>query len=283
MTATTTETLTVDGVNLKTLATNVESLAATLRSAGRRGANAIVAGRDGSLYTPYKPVENGIFTLPMWIAPCDVDEGIPGGSNARKEFYKNLDMITALFDKDYGLLDVRHTLPDGTIRQAMCDVLTSIDFTTQGVNPIAKFVVELINTDSFWKDVTLTNANSSLINSPWTWATGGTAPVNDAVYTVTGPITNPRVTDEVSGAYLQYGGTVAGGQTLVMNASNFNITGTGGLVPNFGVIVYNRTGGRLMRLTPSRTALLYRVRLTGSGTSGATNLAISGYKKYKVG
>lgn len=285
MTATTAETLTVDGVNLKTLATNIETLAATLRSPGKRGANAIVANRDGSLFTPYKPTETGTLFLPMWVAGCDVDGAIPGGSSARKEFFKNLDMITALFDKDYALLDVRHILPDGTTRQAMCDVLQSIDFSSSGWGePVGKFAVELSIPGAFWQDVIFTNPTATaLINTNWTWGTGGTAPINDGVFTITGPSTNSQVVDVTSGAWFKYAGSIGAGQTLIVDCDNFAVSGTGGLNPDMTKVQYYRTGGRLMRVTPSRTSLDYILKHIATGTSAATRLALNARKKYKVG
>lgn len=283
MVSTTVETLTVDGVNLKTLAKNIQTLAATLRSPGKRGANAIVAQRDGSLWTPYKPNEEGLVVLPMWVLGCDDDGAIPVGSSDRKEFFKRVDELTHLFDKDYALLDVRHTLPDGTVRQALCECVESLDFTTQGASPIGLVSVALANPAAFWQDVANTTQASSLVGgAPWVWASGGTAPVNDGTYTITGPITTARVTDPTSGAYVEYSAVVAAGQNLIINAGTFVVTGTGGLVPDLTKISYSATGNRLMRMTPDPTRQ-YRVSLTGTGTTAATQLSISGKRKYKVG
>jgi hypothetical protein len=287
MVATTTETLTVDGVNLKTLAYNVESITSMLQMPPKRGGNTVVANRDGSIWTPYKAYDNAVYPLDMWIRGSDVDGAIPGGSTARKEFWKRVDELTRLFGKDWGTLDVRHTLPDGTVRRALCEVRDSINFAARAVNPLARFVVNLENTEGFWKDVVTQTQASSLINTPWTWNNPttalGTAPVNDATYTITGPITNPLIRDVTSGCWIKYTGTVGVNQTMVYYADTFIVSGTAGFNADSTKIGYWKTGGRLMRMTPDRLTGLYRVQLEGTGTTAATNLSITGYKKYLVG
>lgn len=283
MTATTTETLTVDGVNLKTLAKNISTLAATLRAPGKRGSNALVADRDGSIWTPYKSTDEGSVILPMWIRGCDDDGLIPGGSTARREFYKRVDEITRLFSKDYALLDVRHTLPDTTIRRALCECVEVLDFTTQSPNPLGKVTVALVNPDAYWRDVVATVTQSFTINTDWTWATGGTAPVNDALFKITGPITDAVVKDMVSGCYFKYAAAIPALQRLALNADTFSIGGDGtGFNPDMSKVTYWRTGGRFMRLVPNSLGQ-YVVQLQGTGTTGATKLEITGYKKYQVG
>jgi hypothetical protein len=281
MTATTTEDITVESVSLKTYAKNIETLGATLRAPSKRGANAQSAMRSGGLWTPYKPHDEGNMVWPMWVVGTDDNGAIPSGTE-RTWFYTRVDELTALFDKPHGLLDIRHTLPDASIRQAFCECVGILDFTTQGANPIGKVQVELGIPGSYWQDVNNTApAKNTTVGSAWTFATGGTAPMDDATYTIDGPITNPRITDEYTGAYVQYNGALTAGQQLVLNASTFAVTATG-ITPNLANLVMVGTAGRLMRLVPD-ASLRYRPILSGSGTAAGVGLTIVGKRKFLVG
>jgi hypothetical protein len=191
-----------------------------------------------------------------------------------------------LFSKDYALLDVRHTLPDATIRRALAEVSGAYNFTTHA-DPMGLFTVVLNVPDAYWKDVvattTFVNVAVAGSNTPdLTWATGGTAPLNDATFTVLGPITNPRIVDLVSGCYINYAGTVPAAQSITYNADTFVVGGVGGFNPDMSKVTYWKTGGRLMRLVPNNLGE-YKVRLQGTATTTATRLTVVGYKKYQVG
>lgn len=282
MTLTTTERLTVDGVDLKTLAKNVSTLGALLRAPSRRGGNAVVAGRSGVVRTPDKLYDVVTFALPMWVVGCDDNGVIPTGSTDRIEFYKRVDELTGLFNKD-GVLDVRHTLPDTTVRQADCECLTIMDFTTDGVSPIGKVSVELQNLNACWADVSAVTSTLAVGATAATAFNGATAPLDDGTYVITGPVTNPRITDSAkTSAWVQYNGTVAALQTLTINAATWAVTGGGGMTANIANLVMAGTTGRLMRLTPT-AARGYAPQLSGSTTTAATTLAVTGRRKYLVG
>lgn len=281
MTVTTSEDLTVEGVSVKTLAKNVETLAATLRAPGKRGANPVAALRSGSIFSAFKPHDDGNMVWPMWVRGCDDNGLIPSGT-ARTQFFSRIDELTSLFDKPHGLLDIRHTLPDVSVRQCFAECVQSMDFSTYGMNPIGLFAVELSIPGSYWQDVADTApAKNTTVGSAWTFATGGTAPMDDATYTIAGPITNPRITDEYTGAYVQYNGALTAGQTLVLNAGTFAVTATG-ITPNLANLIMSNTGGRLMRLVPD-ASLRYRPILSGSGTATGVGLTIVGKRKFLVG
>lgn len=284
MVATTTEILTVDGTNLKTLAKNVSSLAATLRAPSRRGANPVAAGRSGSIYARNKPHEEADYVWDMWVKGSDDDGAIPGGSTSRREFYKRVDELTRMFAKEHGLLDVRHTLPDGTIRQAFLECSAAIDFTTQAINPIGLFKVNLINPGVYWQDTTATIATGN--QNPSTTVTSGagaTAPLDDGVFVITGPISNPKILDLVTGdSYFQYNATIPAGVTMTVNCGTWSVTLSSGTV-DYTKVAFKFTNGRLLRLLPDPTGLGYSMNLTGTGTTAATKISLSGRRKFLVG
>src|SRR5687768_5894726 len=97
MTVTTSETLSVDGVVLNTLAKNIETLTGRLRTPPLRGSNLSIPSRHGALHTATKVYDENEIVLPMWVAGCDDDGEIPYFGSARKEFFKNLDELSNLF------------------------------------------------------------------------------------------------------------------------------------------------------------------------------------------
>src|SRR3982751_4903714 len=105
MVVTTTETLTVNGVVLNTLANNIETLAGRLRVPSYRTENLIVPSKHGELWVPNKKFQTNTIPLPMWVLGCNDDGEIPSGSTARIEFYARVDELVTLF-KSPGLLTV---------------------------------------------------------------------------------------------------------------------------------------------------------------------------------
>lgn len=284
MTATTTEDITVDTISMKTLAKNIETLGATLTMSGKRGANAQAAQRSGSIWTPLKPDDDGSMVWPMWVIGCDDNGAIPSGTD-RTQFMARVDELTRIFNKPHALLDIRHTLADSSVRQCFAECTSVLNFTTQGYSPLGKVQVTLDIPSGYWQDVsdTVMAKDTNTATNRTFASTGATAPLDDALYTITGPVTNPRITDVIGGGYVQYNGTVASGQTLIINANTFTVTATG-FTPNLANLVLVGTGGRLMRLIPSTATGQYTWQLTGSTmTAGTTGLAITGKRKFQLG
>lgn len=281
MTLTTPERLTVDGIDMKTLAKNVETLAATLRTPARRGANAVTAGRSGVIRTPGKMHEAPTYVWPMWVVGTDDDGRIPVGSTARQQFYNNIDVLTSLFDKD-GVLDVQHTLPDGSVRQADCECVTAIDFSTFGTDPTGKFAVELQNLNAYWADLVDT-VETMAVGTRTDLFSGVTAPLDDGVYEIVGPITNPSIYDlSKPASFIRYNAEIPAGQSISIDAAQWSLFGTGGLVPDLTKLVISGMGGRMLRLTPNDSRA-YSVELAGAATTVDTQLTVTGRRKYLVG
>lgn len=288
MVNTTTELLTVDGVALNTLAKNIESLTGRLRVSGLRGENAQVPGRHGTIYSRTKVYDEGSITLPMWVAGCDDDGEIPTGSSSRKEFYKNLDKLTRMFGYKKRLLDVRHRLPSGLWRQAMCEVAEAYDFSVDAHNPVGRFSVVLHIPDVFFRDVDPVTSEHPITSSATldlAEFVGATAPMEDLVFTITGPVTNFKMVaienavamdPEVS---FEYQAAIPGGQTLTVDCSSWTLTGGGGLVVDYSKAVHKGTP-RYMIVMPDTTP---RIAISGSAVTGASELSIVGRRKYMVG
>lgn len=288
------EDLLVSGVSMKTLAKNVSSLTAMLQAPGYRGSNPVAANRSGSIWAGIKPHDAPHYVWDMWVRGCADDGSIPAGSTARREFYKRVDQLTALFqggwgtapvgpnDPRPGLLRVQHNLPDGSQRIADLEVVSAFNFAVDAyADPVGKFTVELENPGVYWRDPGLSNAVSAAQVA--TAFTGATAPLDDGSFTIVGPINQPMISDGyMAGSYFQYLGNIPAGQSLIIDTRPYTITGTGGLAADYSLVRFKGTLGRLMRLVPGPSGG-YSATLTGSGTSGATALKLTAYRKYMVG
>lgn len=289
MTTTTTETLSVNGVVLNTLAKNIESLTGRLRMAALRTENITVPGRHGTIRTPNKRYEEGTIVLPMWVRGTDDDGAIP--TTTRQQFIANVDALTQLFRPGAGLLTVIHTLPDATQRQVLAECTEAIDFSVLGGgNPLGKFSVSLKVPSVFWQDVSASSLSLSLtLDGDLTGLAGTTAPIDDSSWVITGPFTYLKVEAKYNGSslddpmYFEYTGTVTTGQTLTINCDTWKLTGAGGLVVDYSKL-YHTGGARWLTLVagPVGTPPEAKLTLTGS-IGGTTTVTLNARRKFLVG
>jgi hypothetical protein len=290
MTVTTAETLAVNGVVLNTLAKNIEALTGRLKVGNLRTENVSVPGRHGTLRTSQKFYDEGVIVLPMWVRGCN-DDGLVT-TTARREFYSNLDALSRLFRPGDGMLEVVHTLPDTTSRRVMAEVTEVIDFSVvekSGDMPLGKFSVAMRVPGVFWED-TIVNSIDMLPtqNGQVAGLDGMTAPLEDGVFTITGPATNPKVEALYNGASLatpnwfQYSGTIPGSQTLTVDCGNWTLTGGGGFTPNYAN--FSHVGGaRWLTIVAAPAGQSPGLKITASSTTGATKVNLTARRKYLVG
>jgi hypothetical protein len=288
MTATTAETLTVDGVLLNTLAKNIESIAGRLSVPVIRTDNVAVPSRHGRLRTTQKFYDEGQLVLPMWVKGCDDNGNVP--TSARQMFYSNVNALSNLFRPGSGMMTMVHTLPDHSIRRAMVECTEAINFSVLGGNnPLGKFSVALRVPKAFWEDVNPFSIDlTSVQNGAVTTFDGTTAPVEDSVITITGPATGCKIEARYGGnalenpSWVQYNGTLTAGQTLIIDCGNWTLTGTGGLVVNYSFLAH-AGGARWFTMVPGPPSLPPEVKITATGTTGATKINISARRKFLVG
>lgn len=287
MTATTAETLTVDGVVLNTLAKNVESLTGRFKVAPIRTENIAVPGRHGRLRTTAKFYDEGQIVLPMWVKGCDDNGEVP--DSARIQFFDNVNALTNLFRPGSGMMEMIHTQPDGTIRRAWVECTDVIDFTTMGGgNPLGKFSVSLRVPDVFWEDVVAQSVDLlPTQNGHVTAFDGMTAPIEDSVLKITGPAVNCRIEAYYNGAplenpsWVQYT-NVPVGQTLTIDCGKWTLTGSGGLTPSYANLTH-AGGARWFTLVSGTPNNPPEVKITASSTTGATKINITARRKFLVG
>ena len=276
MTITTAETLTANGVVLNTLAYNVSTLTGRLRTPARRGGNVEVPARHGALRVPGKKFAQAEVVLPMWVVGADEDGLVPASGPARARLFVNVDKLTRVFGAE--LVELVHTLPDGSQRRVLGEVTEVIDFTSMAAGSRAEFAVTVTVPDGFWSDVAAVTASLSGTGdwSPAAFA-AATAPMDDLLVTFTGPSNNPLI--QSGAVWVRYGAVLSAGQSVTLDCGAWSLSGGGGLVPSHGAVSHGGDA-RWFVLLPSAGPPLMTVSQTGTGAMSTT---LSGKRKYLVG
>lgn len=287
-------------VRLDTLAYNIETRAgiASGLTATRSGA-VEVSGRTGTFYRAGAKREESPIVLKMWVSDDSVDGQPQSGYQSWRE---NLDTLNRLFDTSTRQIEIREyvtalatpstTLTGKPYRRAFCEVRTTIE-PDMDDRWYGAYVVELINNNTYWEDSALTTFVSptgatAVATHSITALNGSTAPIEDALITVTGPITNPTLTCPETGSTLRHTGTVAAGQQWCVNASTYQ--SAKGTAIESAIWAGNNAGTSVVGTTvysgPHSPTMFPiagsppQVQLSGSGAGTGTNLKIAARKKF---
>lgn len=291
MTVTTAETVTVDGLVLNTLAYNISTRAGRYTTPDVRTKNVELPGRHGTLAVRGKRFQQSTFTLTMWVRGANTDGFIPDTDLNSRLFQQNLDLLMQVFTRKSGLLDVRQTLPDGSVRQCFAEVLTAIDPQSKSVRPMANFSVALTIPAAFWQDlnpVTYTSSaglttSQTLTLTPFI---GATAPMDDLVWTIAGSATNPKIQAlENSSAlsvdtWMQYNSTIPDFKNLTVDCGQWLVSGVAGFTPSTANLSHTGASSSFMSLAPGPQNTSPQVKWTASGVDSHTQLTVVGRRKY---
>lgn len=278
-------TFTIDGVDLQsTLGVRVTSDSVFHTMSGVRSSAISLPGQHGSTTVQTEEFyESGHLILQCWMDGL----GNPSTHEAR------LDAFLTLLQ---GALDVRKTMSDASIRQALCYMRASID-PEHRPGAWTKMTVPLEMPGAFWRDVSASTFSQTQPVSGTTYAmtnlAGTTAPITDAVILWTGPITNPQATDPLSGSSITWQGTVAAGSQVRVQAGTMTaVSGVGiGLAgagaDASGALVPSGPGSafRLIEFMPEMVGgdpltRRVQVKVTGSGITSATNVQVSARRAF---
>lgn len=306
MTTTSDRPITVDGVRLDTLAWNITKV--NRATAGRRGGDVTLPGLDGSLPTLNDNLEPVTFGLDMFVMGTDVDGAVPAAGR-RDTFRKNLDELVHLFGKRHALLEVIEQVNATESRRAWAKVDGALTPDINVPGSVGQFTVGLVLPYAVWEDTATSD-----------WGTGGATPPNVATEVTTlqgateritdatlvlvngdaATLTNPRITDPSTGAYVQYNGSLAQNQTWRINCATWatrtfiwpgSYAAALDKADTFGTDVTPQTtyGGTVnqaafLPLVPVRDTGLRRVKVTLTGGGGAANvfLGIRARRKYAL-
>lgn len=280
------EKLTVNGVDLSIYAYPVQSYSGLLTTPPRKSGNLPVAGRNGTLRVPRKRFDAGTVVLPMTVAGATAAGNVPPGSTEQIEFYKRTDELLRLFYAEVVTLD--HTLPDGTVRRALCEVSDVMDFTRLPGGQVARVSVSLTIFGSFWSDLTTVTAGPSALTSGGTATltafAGATAPMEDLTITF-GPGANPSLSQPATGVFFAYDGVIASGRKLVVNTETWALTGTldagGSWTPTVTAARFG-PDAKFFYLTPPSNGTAPVVSLTHTG-GGSMSVTVAGYRRFLTG
>lgn len=204
----------------------------------------------------------------------------------RQAFEDNMARLMRCFTRAHRLSTLRAAQPDGSIRRAFVEWNEWSDPDVSAGGTRAEFSIGYVVPAVWWEDETTrtqaATANATLPKTlDLTSFTGMTGIIEDAVLTVTGPITNPRITDSETGGYVQFTGTVPTGQTWVVDVGAFTSSVAGASV----LANTTHSGGYKFLVIPNCFGATDTPRLVLSGSAGgaATNLSVTARRKWANG
>lgn len=197
---------------------------ADLASKGKWGIEEVLEGigipkyRGSDIQVPFQHGKRWIkkrfdrrrVVLSMWIrgtSRTDLDDNIDG-------FLKAIG--------NPGLHTLRRTMRNGEAREAQAELCSEINFVRK--NPgYAKFALEFELADPFFYGTLKSIASKMVTSNPfaWTHANQGSAPSTAMVITLEGPLSNPIIKNQNNGIWIQYLGTIASGDAVVLDTKYF--------------------------------------------------------------
>lgn len=221
------EDVTLNGISLDSMAYLLTDVSGLFTTPPKRGRNATVPGRHGSIRTVNKRYDEAEYILPLWVAGANPDGSIPTGSSEAREFWKRRDELLRVLAAPTVL--VQFTRPDGLRVEARCEVAETLDFTRHGDEGLAEVKVVLTNTDAFWTDaspVTQNITGPTGTTQELTEFASASAPMTDLRVTFQGPVSNPQLLHGTKS--VQYQGVIPSGRQLVLNTKTWTPSpGTG--------------------------------------------------------
>ena len=196
----------------------------SLSSRGKWDVEAVIEGigipkfRGNDLRVPFqhgnrwikKRFDSRKVVFSMWIRGTD-----------RADLDQNIDaFLTAIGNP--GLHTLVRTMRSGETRLAQAGLCSEIHFVRK--NPgYAKFALELELPDPFFYALSKTTDVRAISSSPFTWThlNVGSAPATSMVITMEGPLSNPILRNRNNGIWIQYVGTIASGQSVVLDTKHF--------------------------------------------------------------
>lgn len=211
-----------NGISLHTKAWSVIEVPEGIGTLGLRGTNLQVPFKNGKKFIKKRYNERTVM-IAMWVKGLDPITGaIPEGKSAKELLYENMDYLSCVFGKK-GQHALRRILPDGNVREAKAEVYRSAVFVKKPAGH-AKFSVEFQLADPFFYGIDLASETKSVgsVSYEWNHTNPGTAPVTNAVITLTGPLESPKLENLANGIWLQYQGSIGAGESVVINTEDFS-------------------------------------------------------------
>ena len=245
---------TLDSLDLRTLALNIEDASGWDSFTARRAGNKEIAYRDGEFSDPRKFFGPKEILLKMVFMNTNA-AGVVTSSRA-EHLRQNIDTFLGALYKRNGFLDLRKTVPTiggGTHqRSAMVEVLNFTPITEKSKQFRSAMVI-FRNVEGLWRQIETTGGSAPQKESALTGitgasqainvVTGGNAPVRGGLpgafeieFEANSDIVNPRFEVDATGEFVQYSGTVSAGESLVIDVGQQTGTIDGTLRADAGLI-----------------------------------------------
>lgn len=281
----------IDGFDLRNQGFGAATRSGRYNLPSKRGENLVLAGSSGSAFVANKPFEEGSGALNVWCIGATQDGSgnltIPSTFQLRKaQFETNMAMFERFFTRAHKLSLIRATQPDGSTRRAYVEWREWSEPEIQAGGTRAEWTISYTIPKVWWEDEnTTTQSAVAGATSPKTLNLTSfanmTGVIDDATFTVAGPVTNPRITDTETGNWVQYTGTVPSGSSWVVNVDAFTSTVGGSTV----LSATTHKGSYKLLPIPNcfGTSNTPQVTLIGSAMGTATNLTVTARRKWAHG
>lgn len=188
----------------------------------------------------------------------------------RAIYDENLDRLLKVFYRP-NLLDVRRVLSGGETRQAWARTVTGIKPQRVGLSA-GRVVFDLQLPYSFWQDYQNRSEVVGVGNDQLLAAfDGATAPLNELDFEITGPATNPRITN-AQGDWVQINEAIPANVVVTLKNSDMSVNGAS--LAN----ISHEGDPRWLTLWPSLGGV--SVSFSASGTDATTSLRVRGRRKW---
>lgn len=277
------EVILANGWNMNSLAFNIVAKTGRYAIPAVRGDNIVVPGERGQTFVPNKPVDMGQWTLTMWVLGCMPDGTVPIWAEQRRIFERNYAQLLQQVTPQAAPVTLHVWQADGSIRTATAVLDGATDPTLMMGGRRAEIALLFDVLPGVWADylsyTTVGTAGSGWSNQALSLPqlAGGTAPIEDSIITVQGPITNPKITDPVTGTWVQYTGSLISTDTWVVDCGAWTSKKNGSSVltstSHFG-------HPRFVVIDPGSIGRVPSLTLTGTGTNTTTNLTVQAKRQH---
>jgi hypothetical protein len=191
-----------------------------------RGSNIPVPNLPGQMYAPKLP-DTKRLALALHVTNMDAAGGLTAASQLRQA-QANLEMLRRLFSIP-GTGSLVHVLPDGSSRTAQAEVVRFQSVEPEYGRHAFAAIVDFELADPYFYGANVVDATRSIAASPtdFTFTHPGEQRTNRIVFDFVGPISNPRVTQQTTGIYVEALVTVGAGLHLLIDCGLFTATNDG--------------------------------------------------------
>lgn len=280
----------VNGIDIFTLAMDMEDFGSMMTIPPRIGENEEMPGNDGRMWVGDKRFDENEFDMHMWVRGCNPDGSLPADPANARLVRDHMGELMALFNVDVrdatdGRSEMIIEYPDGVVRAAYVEFKNEINFLTSARGNLAKFVITVVNPDAFWRTVTridsapilyaFGSSSTGIIKIPT--HEGCTASIQGALIILRNAQPGPiKISDGSSstGTGVKYMLSLAAGERLEINSNTWECRWYANAADNVGEdhsdYLFRLDGwGRWLRFQPSPNNRRINVELDLGGVPAA--------------